>query len=230
VDELVEQHFDALLVVAEHPRDRRVPATRTVMVGAEHVDRPVEAAVELVRQVDDVGGAVGRRSPPLRRADQHAVVVVAVGRGARPDGAVLLVGVQSREVFGQALLELALQHPRIEVDAEALEARLDLFQHPGNRIVVARGELGDVVAPVAVLGRLLAAPDSLDRGVEALQLRAGVVVVVLARDLVARELELARDRVADRAVPARGDGDRPGRVGRDHLDLQRLRALAEPPP
>src|SRR4029077_16383476 len=60
VDELVEQHLDALLVVTEHPRDRRVPAPRAVMVGAEDVDRPVEPAIELVRKVDDVGGTVGR--------------------------------------------------------------------------------------------------------------------------------------------------------------------------
>ena len=33
-----------------------------VVVGAEHVDRAVEAALELVDEVDDVGGVVGRRS------------------------------------------------------------------------------------------------------------------------------------------------------------------------
>jgi hypothetical protein len=59
VNELIEQHLDPLGVVAEHPRDCRVPVACAVMVGAEHVDRPVEPAVELVREVDDVGGAVG---------------------------------------------------------------------------------------------------------------------------------------------------------------------------
>ena len=62
VDELVEQHLDALRVVAEHARDRAVPVARAVMVGAEDVDRTVEAAVELVDEVDDVGRAIGRRA------------------------------------------------------------------------------------------------------------------------------------------------------------------------
>ena len=64
VDELVDQHLDAVGVVAEHPRDGRVPVARAVVVGAEDVDRPVEAAVELVGEVDDVGGPVGRKLRP----------------------------------------------------------------------------------------------------------------------------------------------------------------------
>ena len=78
------------------------------------------------------------------------------------------------------------------------------------------------VAPVAVLGRLLPAPHRLDRGAEAVHLRAGVVVVVLALDRVARELEQPRDAVAVRAVPRGGDRDRAGRVRRHHLDLDPL--------
>jgi hypothetical protein len=65
VNELVEQHLDPLGVVAEHPRDRLVPLARAVVVGAEHVQRPVEAALQLVDEVDDVGGAVGRRAALL---------------------------------------------------------------------------------------------------------------------------------------------------------------------
>ena len=52
-------------------------------------------------------------------------------------------------------------------------------------------QLGDVVAVVAVLGRLLPAPARLDRGAEAVHLRAGVVVVVLALDVVAGEARAA---------------------------------------
>ena len=69
-----------------------------MVVGAEHVDRPVEAAVELVGEVDDVGGAVGRRAG--LGADQDAVVVVAVGRRARPRRPVALVRVQPRQELG----------------------------------------------------------------------------------------------------------------------------------
>ena len=55
---------------------------------------------------------------------------------------------------------------------------------------------------IAVLGRLLAAPARLDRRTEAVHLGAGVVVVVLALDVVTGELEQARDRVAVGAVAA----------------------------
>ena len=79
MDELVDQHFDPLGVVAEHPGDRPVPLARAVMVGPEHIDRAIEAALELVDEVGDIGRAVGRRAALLRRADQHAVLVVAVG-------------------------------------------------------------------------------------------------------------------------------------------------------
>ncbi len=93
----------------------------------------------------------------------------------------------------------------------------------GTRIAVELRELGDVLALVAVLGRLLAAPRRLDGRCETLHLRAGVVVVVLALDLVPGEREHASDGVAVRPVPRRRDGDRPGRVRGDHLDLDALR-------
>ena len=201
VDELVEQHLDPLGVVAEHACDGGVPVARAVVVGAEDVDRPVEAAVELVGEVDDVGGAVGRRSG--LGADQHAVVVVPVGRRAGPDGAVLLVGVEPRQELGQPLLELALLRPAVEMDPEALERLLDLRQHQRHGVAAQRREVGDVGALVAVLGRLLATPARLDRGAEELHLAAGVVVVVLALDVVAGELEQPRDRVAVGAVAGR---------------------------
>ena len=74
MDELVEQHLDALRVVAEHPRDRRVPARGRVVVGPEHVDRAVEAALELVDEVGDVGGTIGR----------HAALGLPTGRAPSP--------------------------------------------------------------------------------------------------------------------------------------------------
>ena len=52
-----------------------------------------------------------------------------------------------------------------------------------------RGQLLDVLAAVAVLGRRLAASQRFDRGAEELHLTAGVVVVVLALDLVPGEGE-----------------------------------------
>ena len=92
----------------------------------------------------------------------------------------------------------------------------------GTEVAVRRCELVGVAAPVAVLRRLLATANRLDRLAEAVHLRARVVVVVLALDVVAGERKEPRDRVAVRAVPRRRDGDRPGRVRRDGLDLEAL--------
>src|SRR3954451_15968158 len=80
----------------------------------------------------------------------------------------------------QVALERALRRPRVEVDAEALHRGLDPLEHARHRVALLAPELGDVVASVAVLGRLLAEPGRLDGGAEALHLRTGVVVVVLA--------------------------------------------------
>ena len=62
----------------------------------------------------------------------------------------------------------------------------------------------------------------LHRERELLDLRAGVVVVELARDLVALRLEQRRDRVAERRLAAVADVQRAGRIGRDELDLHLL--------
>src|SRR5215831_9642834 len=177
VDELVDQHLYAFGVVAEHAGDRRVPVPRAVVVGTEHVDRPVEAALELVGQVDDVRGPVGRPAALLRRANEHPVLVVAVHRRAGPDRSVLLVRVETRQELVQVPLELALLRPAVEVDPEAVERLLDLLQHSGDRVSRARRELVDVGTPIAVLGWLLPAPPRLHGGPELLHLRAGVVVV-----------------------------------------------------
>ncbi len=78
VDELVDEHLHPVGVVAEHGRRSLQPSDVAVVVGAEDVDRPVEAALELVDEVGDVGGAVGRLAALLGRADEDAVLVVAV--------------------------------------------------------------------------------------------------------------------------------------------------------
>ena len=150
MDELVEEHLDPARVVAEHPRNRGEPRREPVVVGAEHVDRAVVAAVELVAEVGDVGRLVGRKAALLRRADEDAVLLVAeVGR-ADVESAVRLVGRQAGEDLVEALLQLALLRPRVEVDAEPLERRLDPLEHARHRVAGLRRDLRDVVAVVAV--------------------------------------------------------------------------------
>ena len=97
MDELVEEHLDTLRVVPEHPSHRCVPLSRPVVIGAEHIDRAVEATVELVGEVCDIGCAIRRQPSLLGGADQHPVVVVPVCRRARPQCTVLLIRVKPRE-------------------------------------------------------------------------------------------------------------------------------------
>ncbi len=85
------------------------------------------------------------------------------------------------------------------------------------------GDIGHVIAGVAVLGRLFAPHPRRQRLGEAGDLAAGVVDVVLAPDLVAGRLEQPHQRVAVGGVTAGADVDRPGRVGGDELDEDLLR-------
>ncbi len=97
-----------------------------------------------------------------------------------------------------------------------------------RRSICGTGSSGSVassvmyVTLVSVLGWLLPAPACLDRRAEEVHLSAGVVVVILALDVVARETEQPRDGVSVGAVARGGNGDRAGRVRRDHLDLHLL--------
>ena len=66
------------------------PGDRPVVIRAPDVDQVVEAAAELLGDVADVGGEVGRLAV---RADDDPVLVVAERRRAEPQRAVLLVDV-----------------------------------------------------------------------------------------------------------------------------------------
>ena len=93
------------------------------------------------------------------------------------------------------------------------------------------GQLGDVLALVAVLGQRLAAGARADRLAEPQQLRAGVVEVVLARHLVAGELEQPGERVAVRGVAARSPRSAgPSGWRRRTRRFTRSRSAAVPPP
>src|SRR5436190_2661997 len=107
-------------------------------------------------------------------------LLVAELRRADPHRPVALVRRQPLEQLRQLALERALERERVEMDAEALQRRLDRVQHLRNRVALVCGELADVVAAVAVLRRLLAAPRRLDRRPEQVELPSRVVVVVLA--------------------------------------------------
>src|SRR5918995_7304827 len=194
VDELVDQRLEPVRVVAEHRGGRLEAGNVAVVVGAEDVDQPVEAALELVPDIGHIRGVV--EVAAVGRALERSVLVVAERAGSRPERSLRLVGLE----LGQGVLDLErdlpLEDPRVEVDPERVELALDLVQHPVDRIPRLGRDLRDVLTRVAVLGGLLAPPPGLDGLAEELDLTTDVVEVVLALDLVARELEQASDGVA----------------------------------
>ena len=219
VDELVDEHLERLARMAEHLGQRLETRDVAVVIRSEDVDQAVEAVRVLAA---DVRGVLREVRRCATGADEHPILVVTVRARARPHGRVLLEGVEERNRIRNLGLDLGLARAGVELDAEALEGSLHRGEHPGNGVARIRSELVHVLAVISVLGRLFASPQRLDRRVEALHLRARVVVVVLALDLVPCECEQASDRVAVRAVARMRDRDRPGRVGRDHLDLDAL--------
>ena len=94
-------------------------------------------------------------------------------------------------------------------------------------VQVAR-QVDEVLALVAVLGRLLAAVARVQRVAEGRELVAGVVEVVLAVHLRALRRQQVRDRVADRDPAPAARVQRPGGVGRDELEVDPLRRRARP--
>ncbi len=128
------EHLDGVLVEA-HGLGRVADACHgPVVVGAPDVDELVEAAAELLADVADVRGEVGRLAA---RAEDDAVLVVAERGRAEPGGAVLLVDVAAcaERVHGTLdpalVVEAGLALPDIEVDAEPLQAGLDAVADAG---------------------------------------------------------------------------------------------------
>ncbi len=83
-------------------------------------------------------------------------------------------------------------------------------------------DVGDVLAAVAVLRRLVAARVGQQRAGVAVDLHAVVVEVVLPRDLGTDRRQDAAERVADRGPPHAADVDRARRVGADELEVDLL--------
>ena len=85
-----------------------------------------------------------------------------------------------------------------------------------------RGDVVDVAARVAVLGGGLAFGRGDQRAGEAVDLGAVVVEVVLAHHVGALRGQQPAQRVADGGPAGAADVDRPGRVGRDELEVDLL--------
>ena len=107
VHELPDDELEPLGVVRRQGGEGRLHARHVaVVVGAPDVDQVLPAAVGLVAVVGDVGEEVGGLAA---RADQDAVLVVAVPRRLEPDGAVLLVEQVLAVELGERLGDLAVE-------------------------------------------------------------------------------------------------------------------------
>ena len=109
---------------------RHVP----VMIGAPDVDEVLEAPLQLVLVIRDVGGEVGR--PPVA-PDEHPVFVVTSRGGPQPDGAALPIGLALRQQPATTRsssppdVERGLAEPAVELHAERREFRPHLLEHQG---------------------------------------------------------------------------------------------------
>ena len=169
-DHLAELDLEATRVHAEGLDAGPQAGHLAVVVGTEDVDDPVEPAdQELVAVVGEVTGQIGGVAVGLA---QHPVAGVAELGGPEPGGAVLL---EDQALLGQqgdglvdrpALLDGGLAVPLVEHDADRGQRGPDVLEDPLRRpparrghvvgAVVARGQLGHVLALVAALGHLAA--------------------------------------------------------------------------
>ena len=213
-----------------------------MVIGPPDVGEVVEPAAELLGDVADVRGEVGRASVgPV----DDPVLVVAEGRGAEPHGAALFVDVAvlaqplDRPLDPALLVQAALAGPYVEVDTEPFETRFDHRPDPGSGptpqdarpvgiggrrrcpdiVRHGRGQVGDVGPLVSVLGDWLALADGQDRGTEVVDLPARVIEVVLAGDLLPADLEDPAEQVADERPARVTDRQRAGRVGGHELHV-----------
>ncbi len=137
-------------------------------------------------------------------------------------------------------MHVVLVEVHVEVDAEVVEARLDVREHEVDAHLAehllllvardveqvarverhhARRDVGDVVAAVAVFRRGLLEVAREQAAREAVDLRAVVVEVVLAGHFGALRLEDAGEAVANGGPAHAADVNRPGGVRRDELEV-----------
>ena len=123
------------------------------MIGAEHVEVEVEAALELVVVIGDITGEVGVAAiglhqravhvvAEIRRTEQRLVPVfplvlvmpLGAGQPAFVDQALFPQDLdRGRDLIGPALGERALREEHIVPDPQLLEVRLDLLEQHFNR-------------------------------------------------------------------------------------------------
>ena len=231
VDELHDRGLEAVGLEAERRERRAHPRHVAVVVGAEHVDQPLVRRARSCRGGRRCRGrsrSARRRSGsgpgPCRRRTRWCAArsrLRSRRRGPRSRSCVDRVARPRPSSRSERSEDQVSKRTPNRSSVASIRARIASVPRTLERVEVVRvgalgrelgGELGDVVARVAVLGRLLAAHPGRDRLGEQPHLGAGVVDVVLALDRLAGALEQPRQRVAEgRAAAARRRS--PGRSG-----------------
>src|SRR6185437_12693632 len=217
---------------------------RAVMIRALNVDGSLESASPLIEMIGHIRNEI--RVAAVRLADHPILVVAEVGR-TEPQGAIALVRLTARNqpldgsIEAAVRVELRFEGVHVEFEAELLQVSILLAPQVGDRELSNRLEVIeravsceevscdvlDVFAGVSVLRpSRFARSESPRAGLhgesQILNLRAGVVVVVLPRYRVALRLEQRGDRIAQCGLAAMSDVQGSGRIGRDELDHHAL--------
>lgn len=101
-----------------------------MVVSAPDIDELVVATADLISYIGDIGAEIGRHAI---RADDHAVLVIAVLCGAEPESAVLLVHIvfvlQDFKRFIHLIrIERSFGEPVVEVDMEFVKVFLEVCE------------------------------------------------------------------------------------------------------
>ena len=220
-----------------------------MVVGAQQVDGGVRATLALVQVVGDVAREV--RGLAVRLDEDAVLVVAVGGRAQPHSAALVedltaLTQTLDRRGNRAGGVQGVLVEEHVEVGAEGVQALLNLSEHQldaasaedldglflgqGDRVGLAGrarvgadlvGDVGDVLAAVAVLGDLAAHRAGVEGVREAVDLRAVVVEVVLAGHGGTGGGHEASQRIADRGPAGATQVHGAGRVRRHVLEVDR---------
>jgi len=203
---------------AERPQPDLERLHLTVMVGAPDVDEMLPPASDLVPVVGEVVGEVGRG--PVR-AHQHPIALVTECLAGEPLRVVLVGKVCPAARNASSTSATSPRACSVRSENHVSNARRSVRDRPAERRRSRRSptprrrprsrcrrvrrasvrEIDDVLALVAVLRRFLPPITSNQRRRERVELRAGIVQVVLAVDLGTLRRQQVGDRVPDRDPP-----------------------------
>ena len=159
-----------------------------VMIRAPDIDDTAEPALVLIMVVGDIRGEVRRHAVI---ADDHAILVIAIGRGFQPKGAVFLIDIavilqDLHGFFDRVRMQRALAEPVVERHIELLEVFLE------DRELLMIGEiLEDIQALLLIHLQVFVAilvDDTLRRDFDIL----AMVAILRELDILPQQLQIAR--------------------------------------